>query len=555
MSLHVRHISRQRCGSSTSMYTVECSKSYRRVVCCPPARRATETAGVPAGWSPRESVLLVATSRRFLVVVVGRFVLVHRHPHSVYVMAATALLPVLLLCWAVALAGSNYVIYSQRFSADPSPIVYNGRVYLYTTHDGAGATAMTDYNCISSTDMVNWRDEGIVFSMENTSWAKGLKAWAQQVVQLRNGTFVMVFPAVGRNSAEGVARGGIGVASAAHPAGPFKQASADRLPETVGGDDPTIFIDENITGANAQGQTVLCVNRGPVDYHNASAMCGVLNDDLVGWKTPPEVLGGMNRTKWHYFEAPWLMRRRGSYFLSYMMEYADCPGNGGKRIPNATAHCPWSHGGFDIGYSMASAVDTDSSSVERRSPRRRGALQAQWEPKGTLLWSNDWSGVSGGNIHQGIVEFPVGSDLWYLFYHSVWLSGRSRGWERNVGVDRLYFNDSDPAAPTMLPVTVTPGWMRAAVKYLSPYASPVPAFTIAQASDGIFTRTSGDSGKESVAELRERPKQLCIDGIQDGGWTLTRQVDFGTPSSVANSQNVTFIFQLRVMVPPCEQGD
>ena len=88
--------------------------------------------------------------------------------------------------------------------------------------------------------------------------AQDLHAWAQQVVQLRNGTFVMVFPAVGRNSTEGVARGGVGVASATHPAGPFMQASADRLPGTVGADDPTIFIDD-ITGGSGEEQTVLCV--------------------------------------------------------------------------------------------------------------------------------------------------------------------------------------------------------------------------------------------------------------------------------------------------------
>lgn len=40
----------------------------------------------------------------------------------------------------VAPAFGNYVIFSQRFSADPSPLVHDGRVYVYTTHDGAGDT-------------------------------------------------------------------------------------------------------------------------------------------------------------------------------------------------------------------------------------------------------------------------------------------------------------------------------------------------------------------------------------------------------------------------------
>ena len=48
---------------------------------------------------------------------------------------------------------------------------------------------MRDYNAFSSDDLVNWRDEGIVFSFDSISWAD--YAWAQQVTKLPNGTFVM----------------------------------------------------------------------------------------------------------------------------------------------------------------------------------------------------------------------------------------------------------------------------------------------------------------------------------------------------------------------------
>ena len=42
---------------------------------------------------------------------------------------------VLLALLAVSTAVSaNYVIFSQRFSADPAPIVHEGRVYLYTRY-------------------------------------------------------------------------------------------------------------------------------------------------------------------------------------------------------------------------------------------------------------------------------------------------------------------------------------------------------------------------------------------------------------------------------------
>ena len=125
------------------------------------------------------------------------------------------------------------------------------------------------------------------------------------------------------------------------------------------------------------------------------------------------------------------------------------------------------------------------------------------------MYSTDWD-EQGGNNHQGIVEFPAGSDRWYLFYHSAWLSGDGR--RRNVGVDRLYFNDTDPGDPVLLPVLATPNWLQAAVRYLNPYAAAVPAFTMAQASTGVTTRASDDTGAESVAAMSLGAQARCVAG-------------------------------------------
>ena len=44
------------------------------------------------------------------------------------------------------------------FTADPAPMVYDGTVYLYTSHDEDDARGfhMLDWKCYSTTDMVNW---------------------------------------------------------------------------------------------------------------------------------------------------------------------------------------------------------------------------------------------------------------------------------------------------------------------------------------------------------------------------------------------------------------
>jgi hypothetical protein len=458
---------------------------------------------------------------------------------------------------ALQLSGANYVIFSQRFTADPSPIVHNGRVYLYTSHDKRSAHGfdMVDYNCLSSSDLVNWRDEGIVFSLANSSSFAGCGAWAQQVVELKNGTFVMVFPAM---NCPNVTDGGIGVASASHPAGPFVEARKGKLPgfpdmqpgtkaqPQIEVDDPTIFIDQD-DGA------YVCANLYETNKSNLAQqfpwgpMCGELNEDLISWKTPPRFPDSFNQSTWHFFEAPWLMRHtiggKDKYVMSYMMKYDDCPGNNWTRVSND--QCLWSHGGFDVGYAVADVTSA-------------GPLLSQYQPKGTLMWANDFTKNTGrvpwagGNNHQGIVEFPKGSNEFFLFYHSAWLSGS--GIKRNVGVDRLYLNESDPARP-LLPVSATPSWLRSA-SLLSPYAMPVPAFTMAQASDGVFTSPSNDAG----SVIGGGAKQLCLDGLQDGAWSLTRQVDFGHAAldeeGTVSSVTLRLLrLLLRVNVPACSVGD
>src|SRR5690242_11159395 len=82
-------------------------------------------------------------------------------------------------------------IVQTRFTADPAPLVYDGVVYLYTSHDEDDAEGfkMLDWRLYSSTDMVNWTDRGVVASLKTFPWAVQTNdAWAPQVIA-RNGKF------------------------------------------------------------------------------------------------------------------------------------------------------------------------------------------------------------------------------------------------------------------------------------------------------------------------------------------------------------------------------
>ena len=70
---------------------------------------------------------------------------------------------------------------TQRFGTDPFAMVYDGRVYVYTTNDvyeyENGKIKSNSYgkintiNCISSADLVNWTDHGTIPVTQIAKWA------------------------------------------------------------------------------------------------------------------------------------------------------------------------------------------------------------------------------------------------------------------------------------------------------------------------------------------------------------------------------------------------
>ncbi|WP_449398517.1 hypothetical protein [Chryseobacterium wanjuense] len=51
-------------------------------------------------------------------------------------------------------------IIQTNYTADPAPMVYNDRLYVYTTHDEDDSTwfTMNDWKVYSTNDMVNWTE-------------------------------------------------------------------------------------------------------------------------------------------------------------------------------------------------------------------------------------------------------------------------------------------------------------------------------------------------------------------------------------------------------------
>ena len=137
-------------------------------------------------------------------------------------------------------------IIQTKYTADPAPMVYNGTVYLYTSHDEDTAVNFVMYNWMlyTTTDMANWTDHGIVAGVKapnNTfPWAAGTNAWAPQTVE-KNGKFYMYVPI------QGAGKMTIAVAVADSPFGPFEDPLGKALVTSGTTDDidPSVFIDSD----------------------------------------------------------------------------------------------------------------------------------------------------------------------------------------------------------------------------------------------------------------------------------------------------------------------
>jgi arabinoxylan arabinofuranohydrolase len=184
-------------------------------------------------------------------------------------------------------------IVQTYFTADPAPIVYNDRLYVFLDHDNNGATTyeMTDWHLISTTDMANWQDHGVPMSLANFTWANA-NAWAPQIIN-RNNMFYFYAPV--RHTDGQMA---IGVATSSTITGPYKDALGKPLVET-NEIDPTVFIDDD-------GQAYLYWGNPDLYYVK-------LNTDMISYSGTPQKLG----IPTGFQEAPWVYKRNNIYYLAY----------------------------------------------------------------------------------------------------------------------------------------------------------------------------------------------------------------------------------------------
>ncbi|WP_156046203.1 family 43 glycosylhydrolase [Herbidospora cretacea] len=335
----------------------------------------------------------------------------------------TALLP------ATSARADNPIV-QTIYTADPAPLVHNGRVYLYTGHDEDGSTyfTMRDWRVYSSSDMANWTDHGSPMSLATFSWADA-NAWAGHVAY-RNNKFYWYVPVRQRSTGRMV----IGVGVSNSPTGPFTDALGRPLVDN-NEIDPNVIIDDDGQAYLYWGNPRLAYVRLNSDMISYSGGINYVSLTAAGFGAR----SGNAQRPTLYEEGPWVYKRNGLYYNVFA---AECCSE-------------------FIAYSTA--------------PSATGP----WTYRGTVM---PRQGASFTN-HAGIVDFAGGS---YFFYHNGALPGGS-GYTRSVAVEKFTYN-ADGTIPTMNMTTAGPPQ----VGTLNPYVRQ-EAETIAWSS-GVETEPSTEGG-------------------------------------------------------------
>lgn len=301
---------------------------------------------------------------------------------------------------------------SHIYTADPSAHVFNGKIYVYPSHDTATGIPeddlgshfnMMDYHILSM-DSIGGKvtDNGVALDIKNIPWA-GRQLWAPDAA-FNNGKYYLYFPVKNKQDVFQ-----IGVATSENPTGPFA-AEAQPIKGSYS-IDPCVFKDDNgdfymyfggIWGGQLQRWNnnkydSTKGNRKPEELAILPRMAK-LSKDMKEFAEPVKEIKVLDQkgnlftekdnTK-RFFEAAWMFKKDGKYYFTYS--------TGDTHFINyAIGDNPY--GPFTF--------------------------------KGVVL-----NPVEGWTNHQSIVEV---NGKWFLFYHDVQLSGKTH--LRNVKMTELKFN-------------------------------------------------------------------------------------------------------------------
>ncbi len=309
---------------------------------------------------------------------------------------------------------------TTMYTADPSAHVFEGKLYIYPSHDldhdnpgtnDGDQFDMEDYHVFSMESAQSpLVDHGEVLHVRDVPWAI-MQMWAPDAA-FKDGTYYLYFPA---RDMEHIFR--IGVATSSSPAGPFV-AETDYIQGSFS-IDPCVFLDDDgqaymyfgglwggqlekwQTGEFDAEATEPIATQPALGPRVAKLSADMLSFDgeavevsIVDENGKPITAGDRSR---RFFEASWMPKSNGPYYLSYSTGDT-------HYIAYATSESPT--GPFVF--------------------------------RGYILFP-----VIGWTTHHSIVEFD---GKWYLFYHDSSLSGGVTH-KRSMKFTELFYNPDGTIKP------------------------------------------------------------------------------------------------------------
>ena len=352
---------------------------------------------------------------------------------------------------AVHAPGNPILADGDYYSTDPAPIVIGDTLWILAGRDeappGVNDFVMNEWQLLAtkapaSSDWMHY--PAIARPHDVFKWAAPGHAYAGQIVKGRDGRLYLYAPVMEANS-DAADTFAIGVAVADRPTGPWVDAHpsgpiiSERVPEknTIQNIDPTVLVDDD--------------GRVYIYWGTFGQLRGMeLAADMVTPKGPEVKITGLTG----FFEASWIMKRNGVYYMLYADNQA------GPKSPCTPAV-----------YHACIAYGT--------APAPMGP----WTYRGVIL-----KPVSSTTSHPGAVAFK---GKWYLAYHTADAKGGGH-FRRSVALDRMRWDD-----------TVSPPAIREVIPTRRPRPAPPPTRNIAPAA-------TATASNEPV------PVQYWIKALNDG---------------------------------------
>ncbi|WPR74833.1 glycoside hydrolase family 43 protein [Algoriphagus sp. NG3] len=294
----------------------------------------------------------------------------------------------------------------EGWYADPEGIVFGDEYWIYPTFS-AGYTDQLHFDAFSSKDLVTWEKHANILDTAAVKWARQAM-WAPAAIE-KDGKYYLFFSAndIQRPSRPGWDPnndinhfGGLGVAVADSPGGPFKDHIGEPLLSEFHNDaqpiDQFVFKDTDGTYYMLYGGWSHC-------------NIGKLNADFTGFEPWEDGELFHEITPEGYVEGPFVFIREGKYYFMWS--------EGG-----------WGNDSYKVAYAMADSIT------------------GPWERIDTILESD--TTVATGAGHNSVIQKP-NSDDWYMIYHRRPIPNEGRD-HRVTAVDIMEFNEDGTIKPVKM---------------------------------------------------------------------------------------------------------